>query len=119
MRRPLGNPFQWQVLFLLLLLAPLHLAAPFLHAHVAFDPRAELGTGLHIPGIESMGMEDPGGSAVGARFQPLVEEADLGRRDRILKLVVLSAPGAGVQPPAPGATSFLDERKDPPPRRVS
>jgi hypothetical protein len=67
-------------LLLLLALLPLHVLAPFLHAHTEADPRATMQAGLHLPGLEALEDEALDGPACGLRHPPLIEEADLCRR---------------------------------------
>ena len=67
-------------LLLLLALLPLHVLAPFLHAHTESDPRAAMQAGLHLPGLEALEDDARDGPTYGLRHPPLIEEADLCRR---------------------------------------
>jgi hypothetical protein len=83
---------------LLLALLPLHVLAPFLHAHTETDPRAGMQTGLHLPGLEALEDDTRHGPTWGLRNPPLIEEADLGRRQTDHDLDDAAAPGQDLQP---------------------
>ena len=79
-RRP-GGLARLGVLLLLLALLPLHVLAPFIHAHTEADARAGMQSGLHLPGLEALEDDTRDGPVYGLRHPPLIEEADLGRRE--------------------------------------
>ena len=81
-----------RALALLVVLVPLQFAAPLLHAHAFDDPRRQAASGVHVPGLEGLEHDDVRGQVLRERSFPLIEEADLSRRD--------TAPD---QPPLPPA----------------
>lgn len=86
------------MLLLLVALLPLHVLAPFLHAHTEADPRAGMQAGLHLPGLEALEDEARDGPACGLRNPPLIEEADLGRRQAGSDLDDAAAPARDIAP---------------------
>lgn len=66
---------------LVLLLLPLQLLAPLLHAHAVDDPLRAVSTGVHVPGLERLERDQGAQLVFTERSFSLVEEADLARRD--------------------------------------
>jgi hypothetical protein len=73
-----------RAILLLLLLVPLQITAPLLHAHALEDSSRFLARGIHVPGLESLDHDDESGPVLRERSFPLIEEADLSRRDTTL-----------------------------------
>jgi len=66
---------------LLALLVPLQCVAPLLHAHALDDPSSAVSRSVHVPGLEALDRSRAAGPKLRERSFPLVEEADLSRRD--------------------------------------
>ncbi|MCA3132477.1 MAG: hypothetical protein ACK5YW_02305 [Betaproteobacteria bacterium] len=70
-----------RALLLLVLLVPLQCVAPLLHAHALDDPARVVSSSVHLPGLEALDRSRATAPELRERSFPLIEEADLGRRN--------------------------------------